>query len=666
MAVVMIATAVAVSGYGFYQCYYEMPQLRAEYAADPERALAEVGLSLDSPERRTFEDRLNNTEPLAAFALTNSLAGFLTPWLVMLVGIAALELRGGCARGQPWRLLLCLAPIAACLLLTKSRSGYVAAVAGSLWACWLALRDKSDGPIFADAKNGTVSDARKRTVSWKLPAAAFVLATTLVVAAVAVEGPAVLGRAAKSFGYRLQYWQSTLRMIADRPWFGCGPGNFQETYPQYKLPEASEEIADPHNFLLEVGATAGVPAAAALLAVLALCFLSFFRRAYGSEGDEAIEAPSALARTLSQKERGPDTKTQDCNSEIIRSPSPAPISHDHWQFILLGGFFGFVLSVPLGLLSAAPPGLASTLIGLPLASGAILLLLGWIREGRLPDWLPGVAAAALLVDLLAAGGIGLPSVAGSLWLLLALSGGQTFLSVPKRNEFLERIKCLFSGKDHLCEYRLAAGWAALAVALLLIVACYFSAYGPVMRCQTRLRLAEREPSRAIAHLEAAAAADPLDAEPWRRLAEIRFAAWRLRPDAERFALFVAARDKVLALAPNSSPDWLTAGDRALRAATRIGPENRPEAEALLRFSIAAYRRAVELYRNSPLHRAKLAEALLASGDSVNFRREAKFALWLDAITPHLNKKLPEALRELLQKNLSTPTCPRDDSIPKKE
>ena len=41
---------------------------------------------------------------------------------------------------------------------------------------------------------------------------------------------------------------------------GVGPGNFQQTYPAYKLPQASESVADPHNFLLEVWATAGGPA----------------------------------------------------------------------------------------------------------------------------------------------------------------------------------------------------------------------------------------------------------------------------------------------------------------------------------------------------------------------------------------------------------------------
>src|SRR5208282_2916631 len=92
-------------------------------------------------------------------------------------------------------------------------------------------------------------------------------------AAVTIAGfarPDLAKAAATSFGYRVQYWQATLRMIADRPLLGCGPGNFQDLYTQYKLPEASEEVADPHDFLLEVWATAGTPAMLALLCILGL------------------------------------------------------------------------------------------------------------------------------------------------------------------------------------------------------------------------------------------------------------------------------------------------------------------------------------------------------------------------------------------------------------
>ena len=188
--------------------------------------------------------------------LTNSLAG--------VFGAVAGDAGGSdrqrpCEAASGWLgMAVCLIPIAACLLLTKSRSGYAAAcvgIAGWLWLLWQRQGDEF-------------------RIGWKLPAAALAgVAVLLISAALAVEGPSVLGRASKSFGYRLQYWQSSLRMIADHPWFGCGPGNFQAAYTQYKLPEASEEIADPHNFLLEIWATAGIPAALAFLAVLG-CFAS--------------------------------------------------------------------------------------------------------------------------------------------------------------------------------------------------------------------------------------------------------------------------------------------------------------------------------------------------------------------------------------------------------
>ena len=51
---------------------------------------------------------------------------------------------------------------------------------------------------------------------------------------------------------------------------GVGPGNFGDHYTRFKLPTASEEIADPHNGFLEVWATAGTPALVALVVTLGL------------------------------------------------------------------------------------------------------------------------------------------------------------------------------------------------------------------------------------------------------------------------------------------------------------------------------------------------------------------------------------------------------------
>jgi hypothetical protein len=630
VAAVMVSLAVAVSGYGFYQIAFEMSETRAKYEANPDRELRRAGnwYPAGSPDRKAFEDRLANTEPTATFALTNSLAAFVAPWAVMLVGMIVAgdsRRRTSCGETSPGdnrrflqckrlaAMLLCVIPIVVCLLLTRSRSGYAGACVGILLV-WLFGRE------------------RRIRLGWKLPAALAGVAVLLLAVAVAVEGWAVIGRGTKSFGYRLQYWQSSLALIADHPWLGCGPGNFQDTYPQYKLPEASEEIADPHNFLLEIGATAGIPAALAFLAVLG-CF-AFESRAQGTERGMGTSVP------------------------IGRESRIPTASSDAWLYVLGGGAAGFLLSAPLGLFSIAPPGNAALLCGLPLAAVAIFLMFDWIRAGRLPGWLPALCVVALLIALLASGGIAMPGVAGTFWLLLALG---------------------LDGRSPRA-LRSPAAWGALAALLLAAVACYWTAYEPVLNCQAEMRLAERKSVQAAEHLETAASADPLsadsmrrlarselaqarehliaatvadplDAGPWRELAGVELNAWLRKPDEAAFARFTQAKDKMLELAPNSAPYWLTAGDWEFQAFSKKDERDRSAAADALPSAIRSYERAATLYPNSALCYAKLALAHFAAGDRAAFCREAETALRLDRITPHEDKKLPVPLRDLLLRKL---------------
>jgi len=612
VAAVMVALAVALSAYGLYRCAYEMPQTRAKYQADPDRALRDAGYWFppDSPERQLFVNRLNNVEPSATFVLTNSLAAFLAPWLVMLVGMG---LGSRLIRRQRLGMLLCLIPIAVCLLMTKSRSGYIAAGVG-LALVWLWRRE------------------RTVRVGWKTPTVILTVAAVLMVAVIAggrLHGD-LLGRAAKSLGYRLQYWQSSLHMIADHPLIGCGPGNFQSAYTRYKLPEASEEVADPHNFLLEIWTTAGTPAALAFLAVLA-GFAAVVARGQRNE----IKAEGGGRRA----EEAPDTEPSAQHSAFNiqhsssnpQSPIPSPFApaRDAWWHVLLGGGCGFLVSLPMGMLSAAAPGWAAVVLGLPLAAVAVALMLGWIESGRMPRWLPAVGVVVLLVDLLATGGIGFPGVAGTLWLLLALGlQGEQPRALP-----------------------VAGAWAALLVALALAVACYGTAYSPVLGCQGQLWLAEREPARAVEHLEAAAAADPWAAEPWRQLAALWFEDWWRQPSEDGFRRFERAEAKSLELAPNSAPAWLAAGDWYYRAFFKIGRGRAKGAGQAMDKAVAAYRLAVQRYPNIAVFRAKLAEACRAAGDRPGFRGEAEAALRLDEVTPHTDKKLSAEMRARLVRGL---------------
>lgn len=612
LMVVMAALAVALAGYGLYQYFYEMPRSRLDYYQHREAVLREMGLPdvLDSPEVKRFEARMNAAEPMATFALTNSLAGLLVPWLAAIAGIAV---SAGPAR-QRLRIAstaaLCGLVIGACLVLTKSRSGYLAALLGMIFAVW-------------------VSYGRRRTWSWKVAAVAGggVLAVFgLGIAAGALDVP-VLTEAVKSLGYRIQYWQATLGMIADHPLFGCGPGQFSDAYTVYKLPIASEEIGDPHNFLLEIWATAGTPAALAMVTALLLYATSLLRSQVGS-ACQAGPLESIGASSVVPSETGPARRAgPTC------APLPETVDLDATPFVLAGGAIGFLLSVPMGLMSSASPGLAPVALGLPLASVAAMALTPWVRNGHLPALLPGVAAFTLLLNLLMAGGIGFAGVAGSLWMLLALGLTLTERHAPRRIPWF-------------------AALAALGAGVLLAIACGLSAYGPVLESQAAIRTAYRQPSQAEEYLRRAASADRFAAKPRWQLAALALRRWQANGSAAALEQFEEYLRDSLRLEPYSSSAWAGAGNLYLEAYTSSNQRT------MLDKAVEAYLRAVELYPSSAQHRANLALALRATGDTQGFREHAGWALSLHELTPHQDKKLDPKLVDELRA-----TEPRKTSTP---
>ncbi len=248
-----LGLACALSAYAVYQAFWGLEQLRREFQRDPITALRAVGVVPGSPQAQTFLNRLNSHEAFATFALANSLAGFLLPWAM----VALQEFFERVAdRSSRWlRRALSTAAfllIAVGVLLTQSRSA-IALLLGA-------------GVVL-----GILWYARAVRRGW----------VHLTVLAVVIGGVLVVGRvrgkvdekfltgAVSSLRYRLEYWTATVAMVRDHPWFGVGPGNFRSHYLRYKLPTSSEEIAEPHNFLLEAAASFGLPGAVLFLLFLA-------------------------------------------------------------------------------------------------------------------------------------------------------------------------------------------------------------------------------------------------------------------------------------------------------------------------------------------------------------------------------------------------------------
>ncbi|MEA3458246.1 MAG: O-antigen ligase family protein, partial [Candidatus Thermoplasmatota archaeon] len=554
---------------------------------------------------------------------TNSLAGYLAPWLVITTGIALLA--GWKRRRFFFATALCGILIAACLVLTKSRSAYAATGLG------LVL-------------TGFYCSKYRKRVAWRWLLVGLLVAAVLGGVALAVGGldVEVFSEASKSLGYRVQYWQSTARMIADRPLWGCGPGQFQGAYTFYKLPEASEEIAEPHNFLLEIWATAGTPAALALIAVI-VCFAWSITRPNTNPKRKRWESDSDTNPT---RKRGESDSGASDSSDSSDSSAPSlalRVSEDEQQttpteptnqndataWVLGGGVAGLLAAWPLGVMAAIPPSLAVLLVGAPLGILAGYFLFDWVNcslgkgAARIDQQpLAGFAIITLLVNLLAAGGIGFAGVAGSLWILVALG--------------------LFS--ESLQESRPLRPLVAPTVAALLAilgVMCYVTAYSPVLNSQSHTQAALNDPARAREHLRAAAVADPLSAQPSRQLAMLYFDAWRRdrNPrDLQNFEQFMAI---ALEIDSGSSSAWQMSADRYLEAYAHT---RRP---ADLEHAVAAYRRAVGLYPADATTRAKFAIALRMAGKAEESAKEAKMAEKLDEQTPHTDRKMPESLRRRL-------------------
>lgn len=592
---VMISLSVGLSVCSFHEFFYEMPLIRSEYERDPESVIRRAGIDAapGSPERELFENRLLSTEPTVTFALTNSLAGFLTPWFVLTAGLGLAAWR---YRELNWRTVagisLCLIAVGFCLLLTKSRTALLSAAFGIGCIVLVAARRGLKIPKRALAVAGGV------TVLMIVLALVFGSFDWLVIA----ETP-------KSVLYRLQYWQATAAMIGDHFWFGCGPGSFQQYYTTYKLPAASETVADPHNFLLEIWATAGTTAALAFLTIFGIVLWRIFRQMW-RDGDQANRQPSGQ----------PTGDVEVSKKAALRKQSPESDSHGATRWIFAGAVVGAFLAYPVGWTVGFPPDATIILPGLPAAAVCGWLLGRWVNAGRLPNWLIWIAGLALLMNLSAAGGIGFPGVSQNVWLLLALA-----------------LNGLGANAD--CRQLNRAVAAGLLVAsVLALAALHGTMYRPVLVGQTHgiaganLAAVGRF-EEAVAEFRQAADADPFSAQPWVNMASLYFRRWLVQKSEIDEQEFDAAVDQLVRRDPHSQSTFAQIGSWRLVMFRESGRREFLEAAR------DAFSKRVELYPNSSMAHAQLAWTNHLLGESEPAVREAAEAVRLDQLHEHRERKL---------------------------
>ncbi|MEM6980212.1 MAG: O-antigen ligase family protein [Planctomycetota bacterium] len=451
----MIGTLLSVLA--IHQHFISLPQSLRDFQVDPEGTLAILGIQAPagSATRMIFENRLRDGGSTATFALANTLSGVLaislTTMIVWVVHQSRDGYRNDCADDNPshrsgWPdrsssrvLLKCAWLVWITLLSVAIWTTYSRGAAGAVVLSVIALA------ITSLVKSAWTRRTRHLSGAGNVIALQVAVAASGLVVGFVLLG--ILGQQLRpyvpaSLAFRFQYWASSLRMTAEFPWLGIGPGQFQTIYQSYRDLDAHETIADPHHFWFEILTSGGWITGCLTAGLIALSFV--------------------MARQV--------TGDHDRRSTVRR-----PRAGLGWVVGLFGGL-AWILIWGHAIATRQVFDIDGMLLAVPVAA-----LCGWLahvslghhelndseivdRTTELATW--GLLAAMIHLSL--AGGVSVPGV--SVWLIaliaLATAGRPSMTSPeaklvdPKPDRFIKRT---YSNRGWLRHPWSALGWTGLVL-----------------------------------------------------------------------------------------------------------------------------------------------------------------------------------------------------------
>ena len=600
-------------------------ELRAEFVSQ--------GIPLSGPQQKLFEIRLRDSkEPLGFFALTNTFSGFMAMTLVLLTGTllnwllpAATDDEsksvGKIPRVPVAVVVSVFLLVAYCLFLTKSRSAWGGSLVGlGTLICLLIARSKS----------GANLKRMLRIVIIGAVALALLAGLAIATGALDVE---VLSEASVSLRYRMEYWTSTWDVIVDHPLFGTGPGNFRDNYLRHKLPQASEEIADPHQFMLDVAANAGAIGLLGLGAFLAILGRLVWPLCRPRKETTAAELTNDSATEV------------DSNAASRSAIFVAGIAIVAGEWLFSARVSWHVCSICL--LAVGLDFLLSTVLTRSKSDSE--------RSGtqlKIPALSVVAATVAIFVHLSASGGIAMPAVIGVVLAFAAvLSVDSAALFPPGRDETSTADSNLSCKSETNVIGVVPLNGSCLNAALfggLAAVGCAMTAFSPVMQSSSLLQLADYEAvsgqpvRRVISLYNSAAKADTLSSEPYTRMSQYYLHQWKQTRDPEHFDRSIENAEKARALSPHSPQITHDIGYAWLVRATLSSPKN----ESAITSAVAELQNALKMYPTHPTWTAETAQAFELAGQSGKAAETAGRALELDGLNRnagHEDRYLPEEL-----------------------
>jgi O-antigen ligase len=257
--IILLYTIAAVGAIGALYCLVQFSWLNnvmlAQYQNDPSVILEKLRIPPGSFQQMLFEHSLNSKDVRGFFTTGNSAGSFalLTSFAAIALFLQNLKTKGPAPKKRLKIIIHAIITITIIsgLLITRSKGSIAAVIIALaiLIACitfgkWIAHRKKEI--LLASLLLVTIGGYS--VVSYRLKHGCLPGGNSMLV--------------------RWQYWHASVKMYADHPLTGVGPGNFVSLYPRYKQPSAIETVADPHNFLLNILTQYGPLGLAAFLAAI--------------------------------------------------------------------------------------------------------------------------------------------------------------------------------------------------------------------------------------------------------------------------------------------------------------------------------------------------------------------------------------------------------------
>jgi O-antigen ligase len=280
VAAVALGLLLALAAHTILYRFNDQAELKHFWEENRQQFLHDRGWAEGSFAAVQFEHKITSGEQAAFFTSANTLAAVGVLLLFASLGLGVQRALDD--RDPRWLALSAVGVAAGCWVLWvgQSKTSIVTPVIGvtllgAWWVRrqWLAGRFDTSPPGF-DVIPTVPSTAAKPVAPAPAPTGAtdtdrgavatFAVAVAgLTVVAVGVVGWGVAhhglfpGHFSNSLDFRWKYWTASAGVFGERPVLGVGWANFGQHYLAHRVPDAAEEIQDPHNFLVRFATELG-------------------------------------------------------------------------------------------------------------------------------------------------------------------------------------------------------------------------------------------------------------------------------------------------------------------------------------------------------------------------------------------------------------------------